>query len=69
MELDGVGGEVADQDVEDLIEGVGGKADEGRLLADQLAVGDQREQLAEGQQVVEVLLLLLAGRRVDEQLS
>ena len=61
MELDRVGGEVADQDVEDLIERVGREGDEARLLADQLAVGDQCEELAEGQQVVEVPLLLLAA--------
>ena len=40
VELDGGGGEVTDEDVEDLVERVGRQADEGRLLADQLAVGE-----------------------------
>ena len=48
-------------DVEDLVQRVGSDADVRRLLADQLAVGDQREQLAEREQVVEVALLVASG--------
>ena len=50
MELGRVGREVADHHVEDLVERVLGQADQRRLFSDQLAVRDQGEDLAEGEQ-------------------
>ncbi len=63
VQRDRVGREVADEDVEDLVERVVGEAAQRRLLEDQAAVDDQGEELAEGEQEVEVLDLVPARRR------
>ena len=69
MQLDGVRGEVADEDGEELVEHVLVETGQRGLLQDQLAVHDQREELADGEQEVEVAALLLVGRDGGDELA
>ncbi len=61
MQLDGVRGEVSYEDGEQLVQHVLVQARQLRLLQDQLAVDDEREELADGEQEVQVAALLLVG--------
>src|SRR5215208_866652 len=56
-EVDGRGGEVADEHVEDVVDDIVGQGGQLRLLEDELPVGDEREQLAEGEHEAQVSLL------------
>ncbi len=69
MQLDGEGGEVADEYGEQLVEDVLVEVREASLLQDQLAVHDQREQLADGEKKIEVAALLLVGGRGGDELA
>ena len=69
MEGDRVGREVADDDVEDLVDGVLGEPAQARLFEDQFAVDDEGEELAEDEHEVEVLDLILSRRSARQQSS
>jgi len=60
--------EVTDLEVEDLVDDVAVDVRQRRLFENQLAVDDQREQMAHIEQEVQILLLVGIGRRGDEEL-
>ena len=68
MQRNGIRAEVADLEVEDLVDDVVVDARQRRLFENQLAVDDQREQMADVEQEVEILLLVGVGGGGDEQL-
>lgn len=70
VDVERVAGEVAHEDVEDLVDGVGVDclgAVEGCILEDQLGVDDEGEELADGEQEIDILGLLIARRGAREE--
>ncbi len=68
MQRNGIRAEIADLEVEDLVDDVVVDPGQRGLLEDELSVDDEREQVPDVEQEVQILLLVRVRGGSDEQL-